>query len=153
MEFLTDWFVSDEGVKASPLLRKVAEIRHREHREGVVYQSGEQKADEVKSTAPAQAILEQAQADQEAKAQEQIAQQAEAAQAEAEKQETIQAAQFAFDKDEKEQERDAKSEEAEKERQHESGEKAKDREFQMSMKVLDGIAAEDADEKKEKSKK
>lgn len=53
IEFYKDWFVADEGVHASPLLRKVVEVRTIEHRtRGIVGQAQEQAKDMIESQEP-----------------------------------------------------------------------------------------------------
>lgn len=120
-DFLKDWSVSDEGVNASPLMKKVVEIRHKEHRTGVVYQLGEEKKDAVLSEAPARAILEQEQMHQQEQAEAKMAEQAAMQEQQNQEGAQLEMAQYVFDKSEKEDDRTAQMEEKDKDRAHQVG--------------------------------
>jgi hypothetical protein len=70
--YFEDWWASDEGRNANPLLRMVVQTVHDLHlNKGIVTQAQQQSSVQIASKAPEMAAAEQVQAEQEAKMQEQ----------------------------------------------------------------------------------
>lgn len=79
--FFTDWWVSDEARNASPLLKKVIEVRTREHKDGITGQMQDANARTIEAQIPNKiAEVASAQIDQQAGAEAQEAQMGMAAQ-------------------------------------------------------------------------
>lgn len=67
IDFHRDWWVSDEARNASPLLKKVVEIRNREHKEAMVQGAQTEKVNTLRAQLPdlkAQQMVEESQANQ-----------------------------------------------------------------------------------------
>jgi hypothetical protein len=67
MDFLTDWWLSDEGRNASGLLRMVIQQVYALHKQGLVYQAQQEAAAGVAAQAPMMAAQEQITEEQQAK--------------------------------------------------------------------------------------
>lgn len=80
MNFYTDWWLSDEGRNANPLLRLFVQTIHGEHKKGLIIQAQEQSAAQIAANAPQKAVEEQLSQAQEAK----MAEESAAAEAKAE---------------------------------------------------------------------
>ena len=78
INFHRDWHVSDEARNASPLLRKVVEVRNREHKEAMVQSAQTEKTNTLRTQLPdmaAQQMMEQSQARQQMQLQGEAAEQ------------------------------------------------------------------------------